>query len=149
MRNKLVVASFSLGNLSHEVSYPFCGKMRGWSVWNQVIFRIPICVLLILYVEIKIEAMISRVFSHTQLYHMEFQLFEKDYMNVTEVFLMYMGKLVCSNSDRNKEYWGENMKSSQWLLAITRNKQYRLYLVNESKMITKCFGTGFACDGNQ
>ena len=49
----------------------------------------------------------------------------------------------------NLQLWsnqGANMGSAQRLLEIFRRKQYWLYLVNESNMITKLFDTGFACD---
>ena len=77
-------------------------------------------------------------------------------MNV--VFLLYFEKIVCSNSDINQEAireqsrlggdGGDNIESTYQLLAIVRNKQYWLYLVNESNMIAKLFDTGFVCDGN-
>ena len=39
------------------------------------------------------------------------------------------------------------MGSVQILLAIVKNKQYWLYLVNVSNMIAKLFDIGFACNG--
>ena len=69
-----------------------------------------------------------------------------------------MEKLVFSNIDNGQEAmreqhqlvsnWGTNIGSAQQLLAIVRNKKYRLYLRNASTMIAKFFDTGFTCDGN-
>ena len=59
--------------------------------------------LLISYIDIILEATISRFFP-TQMYHVVFQLVKNClYMNVTVVFLMYMDKLVCINSDSDQE----------------------------------------------
>ena len=42
------------------------------------------------------------LFAHA--YHVEFQMVNKfSYLEVTEVFLMHMEKLVCSNSNSNQE----------------------------------------------
>ena len=68
---------------------------------NQGIFRILFSVLLISYIEIVLEAMISRLFP-TQLYHVVFQLVKKT-LDVTAVLLVYMDKLFCSNSDSDQE----------------------------------------------
>ena len=68
---------------------------------NQGIFRILFSVLLISYIEIVLEAMISRLFP-TQLYHVVFQLAKKT-LDVTAVLLVYMDKLFCSNSDSDQE----------------------------------------------
>ena len=42
---------------------------------------------------------------------------------------------------------GVDMESAKWSLLVMRNKQYLLYLENESNIIVTLFDTGFACDG--
>ena len=74
MQNKFVFASFD-SLISPIVSCPFCEKQES-GVWNKGIYRILFCILLISYVKIILEAMLSRVFP-THLYHVEFQLVKK------------------------------------------------------------------------
>ena len=89
-------------------------------------------------------------------YHMEFQLVKKSSLDVTVFFLIYMEKLLHSNSGSNKEatryylWLGRdgvvNMYSTYWFLEIMRNNQFWMYLGNEWNMIAKFFDTGFTCD---
>ena len=61
-----------------------------------------------------------------------------------------MEKLVCINRNINKEAIKEQYKMGIKYgehSEIVRNNQYWLYLVDESNMIAKLFGIGFACDG--
>ena len=92
-------------------------------------------------------------------YHVTFQLVKLfSPLDVTVVFLMYMDKLLCRNSEiiqeaiREKQQLGSNggsiMDITQRSIAMVRNSQYWLYLGNESNMIRKFFDTGLACDGN-
>ena len=78
-------------------------------------------------------------------------------MYVTVVFLVYMDKIFCSNSDINQEAIGRRqqlrgngvaiMGSTQQSVAIVIINQYLVYLGNESNMTAKFFDTYFTCDG--
>ena len=81
---------------------------------NKGIFRILFFVLSTSYVEIILEATISRVFP-THLYHVVFQLVKNILsLDVTMVFLRYMEKLVCSNTViTTRKRSGSNTDSNQ------------------------------------